>query len=417
MEGINLGFIKLKGDKVIWIIIFLLSMISVMAVYSSSNALAFMENKKTIDYLFRQMQFILFSLTTVFIFYNIPLGIYRMFSFLVMPAAILLLIVTMTSGASYNNADRWIKVFGFTIHTGEIAKIAIIMYLSRVMEARKFDNFKEFAYWVVAPLGFAVLLILNGSISMGLLISAVSFLMFVIAGIKWSHLFKTVLIGVSVIGLVVLLNLSFGLFPRVETAVNRIKNFATDKTIDSELSPIEKQQLLDKTFQADMARIAVASVGVFGKGPGNSTQRNLLPHPFSDFIYAIIIEEYGLLFGGVFVLMLYLWFLARAIMVTKKCSTKFSSMLVMGLAILITSQALLHICVNVGLLPVTGHTLPLVSLGGTSLIIMGGAFGMILSVSRTVEAGNDTEANYPTSEMETQDQENAQTTDQKEEMK
>jgi len=215
--------------------------------------------------------------------------------------------------------------------------------------------------------------------------------MLVVAGIKWMHLLKASLIAISAGALVLLLNLSFGIFPRVETAVNRIKNFATEDTLTSELTPMQRQQILDKTYQANMARIAVASVGVLGKGPGNSTQRNFLPHPYSDFIYAIIIEEWGLLIGGIGVLMLYLWFLARAIIITKKCTTIFSSMLVMGLAILITTQALLHICVNVGLLPVTGHTLPLISLGGTSLMIMGGAFGMILSVSRTVEKGNDVE--------------------------
>ncbi len=120
------------------------------------------------------------------------------------------------------------------------------------------------------------------------------------------------------------------------------------------MSPAEKQRILDRTYQADMAKIAVSSVGVLGKGPGNSTQRNLLPHPYSDFIYAIIIEEWGFL-GGLVVLMLYVWFFTRCVMVSNSCTTTFSSMMVTGLAILITSQALLHICVNVGLLPVTGH--------------------------------------------------------------
>ncbi len=391
MDSINLGIFRLRGDKVIWIIVFLLCLISIAAVYSSSSSLAFSEKKSTMDYLLRQLKFIVFSLTTLFVFYNIPLGIYRMFSYLVMPLSILLLVVTLTSGASYNSADRWIKVFGFTIHTGEIAKIATIMYLSRVMEARKFDTFKEFAIWIIAPTGIVILLILYGSISTGLLVTAVTFVMLVVAGIKWMHLLKASLIAISAGTLVLLLNLSFGIFPRVETAVNRIKNFASEDTLTSELTPMQRQQILDKTYQANMARIAVASVGVLGKGPGNSTQRNFLPHPYSDFIYAIIIEEWGLLIGGIGVLMLYLWFLARAIIITKKCTTIFSSMLVMGLAILITTQALLHICVNVGLLPVTGHTLPLISLGGTSLMIMGGAFGMILSVSRTVEKGNDAE--------------------------
>lgn len=391
MDSINLGIFRLRGDKVIWIIVFLLCLISIAAVYSSSSSLAFSEKKSTMDYLLRQLKFVVFSLTTLFVFYNIPLGIYRMFSYLVMPLSILLLVVTLTSGASYNSADRWIKVFGFTIHTGEIAKIATIMYLSRVMEARKFETFKEFAIWIIAPTGIVILLILYGSISTGLLVTAVTFVMLVVAGIKWMHLLKASLIAISAGALVLLLNLSFGIFPRVETAVNRIKNFATEDTLTSELTPMQRQQILDKTYQANMARIAVASVGVLGKGPGNSTQRNFLPHPYSDFIYAIIIEEWGLLIGGIGVLMLYLWFLARAIIITKKCTTIFSSMLVMGLAILITTQALLHICVNVGLLPVTGHTLPLISLGGTSLMIMGGAFGMILSVSRTVEKGNDVE--------------------------
>ena len=391
MDNINLGIFRLRGDKVIWIIVFLLCLISIAAVYSSSSSLAFSEKKSTMDYLLRQLKFVVFSLTTLFVFYNIPLGIYRMFSYLVMPLSILLLVVTLTSGASYNSADRWIKVFGFTIHTGEIAKIATIMYLSRVMEARKFETFKEFAIWIIAPTGIVILLILYGSISTGLLVTAVTFVMLVVAGIKWMHLLKASLIAISAGALVLLLNLSFGIFPRVETAVNRIKNFATEDTLTSELTPMQRQQILDKTYQANMARIAVASVGVLGKGPGNSTQRNFLPHPYSDFIYAIIIEEWGLLIGGIGVLMLYLWFLARAIIITKKCTTIFSSMLVMGLAILITTQALLHICVNVGLLPVTGHTLPLISLGGTSLMIMGGAFGMILSVSRTVEKGNDVE--------------------------
>lgn len=391
MDSINLGIFRLRGDKVIWIIVFLLCLISIAAVYSSSSSLAFSEKKSTMDYLLRQLKFVVFSLTTLFVFYNIPLGIYRMFSYLVMPLSILLLVVTLTSGASYNSADRWIKVFGFTIHTGEIAKIATIMYLSRVMEARKFETFKEFAIWIIAPTGIVILLILYGSISTGLLVTAVTFVMLVVAGIKWMHLLKASLIAISAGALVLLLNLSFGIFPRVETAVNRIKNFATEDTLTSELTPMQRQQILDKTYQANMARIAVASVGVLGKGPGNSTQRNFLPHPYSDFIYAIIIEEWGLLIGGIGVLMLYLWFLARAIIITKKCTTIFSSMLVMGLAILITTQALLHICVNVGLLPVTGHTLPLISLGGTSLMIMGGAFGIILSVSRTVEKGNDVE--------------------------
>ncbi|GAB1474718.1 FtsW/RodA/SpoVE family cell cycle protein [Bacteroidota bacterium] len=384
MEANDSIIYRLKGDKVIWIIVFLLSMISIAAVYSSSSALAFKENKSTVDFLFKQMRFVVFGLTALYICYRIPLGWYRMLSYMGIVVSIGLLTATLIFGNKYNDAERWLRIFGVSFQPAEIAKIAVVLYLSKVLEDFKFETFKEFLIWVVAPLGVIILLILYGSISTGLLVSAVAFIMFVIAGIKWKHLFKTAGIAGAVLGLVMLLNLTFGLFPRVETAINRIKNFSSEQEHNDNMSPVEKQRILDRTYQADMAKIAVSSVGVLGKGPGNSTQRNLLPHPYSDFIYAIIIEEWGFI-GGLIVLMLYVWFFTRCVMVSNSCTTTFSSMMVTGLAILITSQALLHICVNVGLLPVTGHTLPLISLGGTSLVIMSGAFGMILSVSRTVE--------------------------------
>ncbi|MHC1779325.1 MAG: FtsW/RodA/SpoVE family cell cycle protein [Bacteroidales bacterium] len=375
---------RLKGDKVIWIIVFLLSMISIAAVYSSSSALAFKENKSTVDFLFKQMRFVVFGLTALYVCYRIPLGWYRMLSYMGILVSIGLLTATLIFGNKYNDAERWLRIFGVSFQPAEIAKIAVVLYLSKVLEDFKFETFKEFLIWVVTPLGIVILLILYGSISTGLLVSAVAFVMFVIAGIKWKHLFKTAGIATAVIALVLLLNLAFGLFPRVETAINRVKNFSSEQQHSENISQAEKQRILDRTYQADMAKIAVSSVGVLGKGPGNSTQRNLLPHPYSDFIYAIIIEEWGFI-GGLIVLMLYVWFFTRCVMVSNSCTTTFSSMMVTGLAILITSQALLHISVNVGLLPVTGHTLPLISLGGTSLVIMSGAFGMILSVSRTVE--------------------------------
>jgi cell division protein FtsW len=384
MEANDSIIYRLKGDKVIWIIVFMLSLISIAAVYSSSSALAFKENKSTIDFLFKQMRFVVFGLTALYICYRIPLGWYRMLSYVGIIVSIGLLIATLLFGNKYNDAERWLRIFGVSFQPAEIAKIAVVLYLSKVLEDFKFDTFREFLIWVVTPLGIVILLILNGSISTGILVSAVAFIMFIIAGVKWRHLLKTAGIATVVMVLVILLNLAFGMFPRVETAVNRFRNFSPDREQMDNLSPAEKQRLLDRTYQADMAKIAISSVGVLGKGPGNSTQRNLLPHPYSDFIYAIIIEEWGFL-GGLVVLMLYVWFFTRCVMVSNSCTTTFSSMMVIGLSILITSQALLHILVNVGLLPVTGHTLPLISLGGTSLVIMSGAFGMILSVSRTID--------------------------------
>jgi len=388
---------RLKGDKIIWIIVFLLSLISIAAVYSSSSSLAFKEGKSTLDFLLKQMRFVLFGLTALYICYKIPLGWYRMFSYFGILLSAGLLIATILIGKNINGADRWISIFGLSFQHAEIAKIAIVLYLAKVLEDFKFETFKEFSIWVLLPVGAVCLLIFYGSASTAIILGGISFLILFIAGVKWSHLFKTVGIACVAMILIVILNQAFGLFPRVETMVNRIKNHVTEKNIDSGLSPEAKQRALDKTFQADMAKVAIASVGVLGKGPGNSTQRYVLPHPYSDFIYTIIVEEWGFI-GGFVVLMLYLTFLFRCIVLAKSCTKIFTSMLVIGLALLITFQAMLHILVNVGILPVTGHTLPLISLGGTSLIIMSGAFGIILSVSRTIEVvkGGDKEKNDDT---------------------
>ncbi|MFA7134447.1 MAG: FtsW/RodA/SpoVE family cell cycle protein, partial [Bacteroidales bacterium] len=306
--------------------------------------------------------------------------------------SIFLLAATLIVGSKINDAGRWIRILGISFQPAEIAKIAVILYLAKIMEDRPLDSFNEFFYWIIIPISLVLLLILYGSISTALLLGGVSALILIIVGVKWKHLFKTTLIGVAVLGLIVLLNLSFGLFPRVDTAISRIKSFTTEQTIDENSTPAQIQKHLDKTYQAKMAKVAVASSHIFGKGPGNSTQRNLLPHPYSDFIYAIIIEEWGLI-GGIFILVLYIFFFTRCVILAKACTTTFTSVMVMGLALLITSQAMLHISVNLGLLPVTGHTLPLVSLGGTSLVIMSGAFGMILSVSRTIEVVKKREEN------------------------
>lgn len=385
MDAIKIGFIRLKGDSVIWIIIFLLSMVSVLAVYSSSNSLAYVEGRNTMDYLFRQVRHIAIGLAFLFAFYNIPLAYIRSLSFIALPVATFLLIYAIKSGVSYNSADRWISIIGITFHTGEIAKVAVVMYLARIMELIELDTFKKFAICVILPLSVVLPLVLHGSISMGVFIMIISLSMFFIAGIKWNILLKTALLGVAGITLLVILNMWIGMLPRLDTAVNRVKNFATEKVSVEELTPQERQKIYDRNYQAKMAKVAISSVGILGKGPGKSTQRNFIPHPYSDFIYAIIIEEYGLLLGGIGVLMLYIWFYARAVMIMRKCKVKFSFLLVAGLSNLIVLQALLHICVNVGILPVTGHTLPMISQGGSSLVVLGAAFGMILSVSRSVE--------------------------------
>ncbi|MFA5642166.1 MAG: FtsW/RodA/SpoVE family cell cycle protein [Bacteroidales bacterium] len=392
MENRQSFFLNVKGDKIIWIIVLFLCSISIVSVYSSSSSLAYQAGKSTLFFLLQQMRFVIFGVTALYICYKIPLGWYRMLAYFGILFSIFLLAATLIVGSKINDAGRWIRILGISFQPAEIAKIAVILYLAKIMEDRPLDSFNEFFYWIIIPISLVLLLILYGSISTALLLGGVSALILIIVGVKWKHLFKTTLIGVAVLGLIVLLNLSFGLFPRVDTAISRIKSFTTEQTIDENSTPAQIQKHLDKTYQAKMAKVAVASSHIFGKGPGNSTQRNLLPHPYSDFIYAIIIEEWGLI-GGIFILVLYIFFFTRCVILAKACTTTFTSVMVMGLALLITSQAMLHISVNLGLLPVTGHTLPLVSLGGTSLVIMSGAFGMILSVSRTIEVVKKREEN------------------------
>ena len=237
----------------------------------------------------------------------------------------------------------------------------------------------------MAPVGITCVLILIGSVSAALFVGMISLMMLVIAGVKWNYIFKAGGIAGGALLVIVLLHMAgLTLFTRLDTALSRITKFVSDTEISEELSAEERQKEADKTYQADMAKVAISSVGIIGKGPGKSTQRYFLPHPYSDYIFTIIIEEYGMA-GGIGVILLYLRFLFRCIILVKNCTKVFTALTVAGLGLLITVQATLHILVNVGYLPVTGHTLPLLSLGGTSLVILSCAFGIILSVSRTID--------------------------------
>ncbi|MFA5713843.1 MAG: FtsW/RodA/SpoVE family cell cycle protein, partial [Bacteroidales bacterium] len=250
---------KLKGDKVIWIIVVLLSMISVAAVYSSSNALVYFKYKSNYTLLVRQMTFILFSLLLLFIFYYIPIGVYRLLSILAMPAAIALLLYTIVGGKRINEAARWITLFGVTIHTGEIAKIALIAYMARVLEFKEFKRFKEFFYWIVLPVGILITLVLYGSVSAGLLLAIIGALLLIIAGVKQRYILYSSLIAGAVLVVIIGSNLLFGLFPRLDTAMARFSSFSQKNESRIELTVEERQRQYDRTFQADMAKIAVKS--------------------------------------------------------------------------------------------------------------------------------------------------------------
>lgn len=376
---------RLNGDKVIWTVVFLLSLISIALIYSSSSSLAYKEKTTNFAFLIKQIQFVFMGLVALYICYKIPLGWYRGLANIALLTSIVLLALTPIIGVEINGAKRWINLGFTTFQPTEMAKIAIVLYLARALEVSRLDTFKEFLIRIVAPVGITCVLILIGSVSAALFVGMISLMMLVIAGVKWNYIFKAGGIAGGALLIIVLLHMAgLTLFSRLDTALSRITKFVSDTEISEELSAEEKQKEADKTYQADMAKVAISSVGIIGKGPGKSTQRYFLPHPYSDYIFTIIIEEYGMA-GGIGVILLYLWFLFRCIILVKNCTKVFTALTVAGLGLLITVQATLHILVNVGYLPVTGHTLPLLSLGGTSLVILSCAFGIILSVSRTID--------------------------------
>lgn len=375
---------QIKGDKIIWIIFFLLALSSAVLVYSASGSLAFKANTSNFPFLVKQLKYLGIGFIGLYMCYKIPIGYYRLLAIPALIFSILLSIVMLGSSGSVNNAVRWMSIGSTTFQPTEIAKVAIVMYLARIIEISKFDTFKEYIIRILIPVGIICVLMLVSSASTAIFLGIVSFTILYMAGIKGSYLWKSV--GIAGIGVVVILIIHFttGAFSRLDTATSRITKYFQSEEAKEEMSEEKRREMEEKTFQADMAKIAISSVGITGKGPGKSTQRYVLPHAYSDYIYTIIIEEYGL-FGGVVVLMLYLWLLYRCVVLIRRCTKLFTAIIVGGYGFLITSQALLHILVNVGILPVTGHTLPLISSGGTSIVMVCCMFGIILSVSRTID--------------------------------
>lgn len=380
---------KLKGDRGIWVIIILLALISIASVYSSSSSLAFKNGTSTFSYLLKQMGFVIIGLGVLIGCYIIPLGWYRKASYLLLAISAGLLLYTIFKGVVLNSASRWINIGPLSFQPSELAKVSVVLYLARILEVSKLDTFKEYVLEILLPIGVICLLCLYGSVSATMIIAGITFIILLCAGIKWNYIWKTIGIVIVAVGLIFLIHHFFGVFSRIDTFEARIERFFSND--DSKMTPEEKKERADKDFQSEQAIQAIQLGGIIGRGPGNSIKRDVLPHPYSDFIYANIVEEWGLL-GGILVMMLYIWFFYRCIIIAKSCKKTFSTIVVLGLALLIVMQAVTHILVNIGIFPVTGQTLPMISLGGTSLVIMSCAFGIILSVNRTIEITIEKEA-------------------------
>ncbi|MDR6784715.1 cell division protein FtsW [Pedobacter africanus] len=372
MIAINRLLDKTKGDRWIWLIIILLSMISILTVYSATGTYAY-KTGKTVEkiLLTKHLIFVVMGIGMIYIAHLLDYKYYAGISKILMIITIPLLFYTAIFGANINDASRWVKipVIGLTFQTSDLAKIALITFLARML-TRKQENIKDVKKAFIPIMGsvcVVFVLIAWANLSTALMLFGVSILLLIIGRISIKQ------IGMVCAGGAILLTFIVFLGPRAETYKSRVNSF---------LHP-EKQHS-DKTYQADQSKIALATGGVFGKGPGNSTQRNFLPHPYSDFIFAIIVEEYGLL-GAFTVVVLYLVLLYRCVRIVTQSPKAFGALLAAGLSFSLTIQAFANMAVAVGLGPVTGVPLPLVSMGGTSMIFTSIAFGIILSVSRDVE--------------------------------
>lgn len=384
-----------QGDRVIWMVALMLAFISLLAVYSATGTYA--NSKYDGNNAFVLLSHAVRLSLGLVVLYAIHLVKYTYYSRIFQLAfwvSIPLLAYTMFFGADLNDAQRVVNLFGVSFQSSDLAKIALIGYLARELTIRQ-DDIKDFKNAFV-PLMLPVLvvtgLIFPENFSTAAILFASCMVLLFVGRINFKYLmifFMIALFAMSMYILIVL-NDKDGDNGRVGTWERRIESFFRS---DEDLTDEERAELENKEdFQEIQAKIAIAGGGLWGKMPGNSTQRNFLPHPYSDFIFAIIVEEYGLI-GGAFVVLLYLILFFRAIKITTEIPQSFGGFLAFGLSFMLVMQAMINMGVAVGILPVTGQPLPLVSMGGTSLMFTGCAFGMILSVSK--EVNNKSKRNEP----------------------
>jgi cell division protein FtsW len=385
---------KTRGDKVIWALVVLLTLVSLLAVYSATGSLAYKNYKGNTEvYLFKQIAFIVVGIMVIYFAHLVNYTFYSKVAQIAFLLSIPLLAYTLFFGVRMNEGSRWIRLplINMTMQTSDLAKLALFMYLARLMSKKQdvIKDFKKGFLPVMLPVAITCLLIAPANLSTALLLGASCLMLLFIGRARTKHILIT--IGIAMIPILFLVlsavvrhssaneeatasAKSSGLFGRVETWISRVENFMYgSKAADN-----------DEMYQVNQAKIAIAQGGVLGVGPGNSTTRDYLPQAYNDFIYAIIIEEYGLM-GGAFIVFIYLVFLYRCIRIFKRCPYAFGAFLALGLSFTLAIQALANMAVTVNLFPVTGVTLPLVSMGGTSFIFTCLAIGIILSVARNVE--------------------------------
>ena len=372
----------IKGDRVLWCIIALLAIFSFLPVFSASSNLAYVIGKGTpIGYLIKHFVIMSFGFLLLFAVHKIPYTYFKGISVLMMPVVFILLIYTATQGNAISgaNANRWIEIpiIGFSFQTSTLASIILMIYVAHYMSKsnNSYLNFKN-SFWLLwVPIVSIIMLIFPSNFSTAAILFFMVMVLMFIGGYPSKYLIC--ILGFGLV-MVFVFFLSAKVFPeiipnRIDTWTSRIENFKSGK--------------VDGNYQIERAKIAIATGGVYGQGAGKSVMKNFLPQSSSDFIYAIIVEEYGLI-GGVILILLYVLLLFRIVVIVHKTSNLFGKLIVVGLGIPIVFQAFINIGVTLQLFPVTGQTLPLVSSGGTSAWMTFVALGVILSVSSSIQNNN-----------------------------
>ena len=389
-QGISNNLLdRTKGDKVIWAVVVILTLISILVVYSSIGSLAYKMNKSTESYLFKQVGFIALGVMIIYFAHRVNYTIYSRVATILFLVSIPLLFYTLKFGSSINEANRWIKlpVINMTFQTSDLGKLALFMYMSRQLSKKQqvIKSFKKGFLPLIIPVIIICLLIAPANLSTSLLIGGISMMLMFIGRVRTRHILLVV--GGALIPLLFLVFISKHYYNKEEHKTKELPAVLTFGRMPTWIRRVQDFMYADKaqsSYQVQQAKIAIANGGWFGKGPGKSEQRNFLPHPYSDFIYAIIIEEYGLA-GGLFIILIYLLFLFRSIRLFQRCPYAFGAFLAVALSFTLVIQAMVNMGVNVNLFPTTGVTLPLVSMGGSSLWFTCFAIGIILSVARNVE--------------------------------
>lgn len=356
---------NLKGDPVIWVIVILLSILSIFVVYSATGTLAYKNlGGNTEHYLLRHGFLVILSLVGMWAAHQIDYRYYANISRFALIISVPLLIFSWQFGTTYNEASRWIMIpiINKTFQPSDLAKLALITQLASMLAQRQqnIKDIKESLIPILLWCGLICGLIAMTDLSTAALLLVTCMILLFIGRVPMKYLVMLTFVGL-IAGAI-----AFSIGERRETAISRIQDFINPEEIP---------------FQAKQSYIAIATGGYLGKGPGNSVRRNSLPHSYSDFIFAIIVEEYGIIGAGC-VIILYLGLLYRGLLTATKSERAFGGLLSAGLSLALVMQAMVNIGVAVGLLPITGLPLPLVSMGGTSLIVTGLSIGIILSVSR-----------------------------------